>query len=199
MPRITKVVTHLGDKGETYLVNKVKVSKASRRVKAYGEIDELNSIIGVARSIISNTPAIYKDVAEILKIVQGHLFLLGAELAHPKPPDDYPKITEKHLKFVEYACEKFNKELLPLKEFILPTGSYLSSILHFARTISRRAERSIVHLNEKEHLRNMIIKYINRLSDLLFILARYINKLDNIKDEEINFRELYNNESGSKK
>lgn len=199
MPRITKVITHLGDKGETYLVNREKVSKASRRVKAYGEIDELNSVIGIARSIISDRPTNYKEVGDILKIIQRHLFLLGAELAHPKPPDEYPKIYDRHLKFVEYTCEKLNKELLPLKEFILPTGSYLSSVLHFARTVSRRAERNIVHLHEKEHLRNIVIKYINRLSDLLFVLARYVNKLDNIKEEEINFRELCNDDTDSKK
>lgn len=196
MPRLTKIVTHLGDRGETYLVNKEKVSKASRRVKAYGDVDELNSCIGMVRSIITQSQK-YEEINNILKEVQEHLFLLGAELAHPKPPDDYPKLQEKHLKFIEKWCETINNQLPFLKEFILPAGSFISSLLHFTRTVARRAERSIVHLNEKEHLRNIVIKYINRLSDLFFILARYTNKLDNVKEEEINFREVYNDRTES--
>lgn len=198
MPRITKVVTHVGDKGYTYLVKGEKVSKSSRRVRAYGDIDELNSCIGIARSVIGESKD-YKEIDNILKVLQGHLFLLGAELAHSNPPDNYPKIENWHLKYVENLCESLNKELPPLKEFILPYGCYLAVVLHFIRTVSRRAERSIVHLHEKEHLRNIIIKYINRVSDLFFILARFANKVANIKEEVINFRELYENGPSSKK
>ncbi|MFN7181231.1 MAG: cob(I)yrinic acid a,c-diamide adenosyltransferase [Planctomycetota bacterium] len=189
MPRITKVTTRLGDKGQTYLANREKVSKASRRIKAFGDIDELNSCIGVCRSICNN-----EEVNSILRTLQEHLFLFGAELAHPNPPEDYPKIENYHLKYIEDMCERFNQQLSPLKEFVLPTGTNFSALLHLARTVSRRAERSITHLNEKEHLRPVILKYINRVSDLLFILARYVNKLEGKPEEEINFKTIYRGE-----
>ncbi len=190
MPRITKVTTCLGDKGQTYLANRKKVSKASRRIKAVGDIDELNSCLGICRSIEKN-----EEINLILKTIQGHLFLYGAELAYSKVPDEFPKIENSHLEYIEEALEKFKKQLTPLKEFILPTGSNISAMLHFSRSVARRAERSIVHLNEKEHLRPIILKYINRVSDLLFILARYANKLYGIPEEEINFKTIYKGNS----
>jgi cob(I)alamin adenosyltransferase len=189
MPRITKVTTHLGDKGFTYLANKEKVIKSCRRIRALGEVDELNAIIGIVRALTKNS-----EINYILKKIQGHLFLLGAQLAHPKPPDKYPKIEERHLKFIENTAEKINMNLQPLEEFILPGGTLAGAFLHFARTVARRAERSVVHLIEKEHSHNLQIKYLNRLSDLLFILARYINKIGNSAEEQINFTQLYQEE-----
>ncbi len=189
MPRITKVTTRLGDKGQTYLASGEKVSKSSRRIRACGDVDELNSSLGICRSFVKN-----EEINGILKTLQEHLFLLGAELSYPKAPEEYPKIENWHLKKIEQLLENLNKHLLPLKEFILPGGSLLAALLHFARSVCRRAERSIVHLSEKERIRPIILKYINRVSDLLFVLARYVNKLEKTSEEEINFTTIYKSE-----
>jgi len=167
--RISKVITRTGDAGQTALVGGARVSKASPRVDAYGEVDELNSLLGVVRARLSDA-----QVDDVLSTIQNDLFTLGADLASPAEID-VPRITQAYVETLEAASETFLAELEPLKEFILPGGSEAGALLHVARTVARRAERRVVALADKEAVNAAAIVYLNRLSDLLFILARAVN------------------------
>jgi cob(I)alamin adenosyltransferase len=173
MARLTNIVTRTGDQGETGLVSGERVSKDSPRVWAYGTIDELSSAIGVARANNSD-PAIEKW----LLAIQHDLFDLGAELA--TPPDKLvagmPAVTQPHIDNLEKLVDDLAKNLGPLKEFILPGGNPVGAQLHVARTICRRAERFCVRLSKTEKVGPLVIPYLNRLSDALFMLARWANK-----------------------
>ncbi len=181
-----KIYTKTGDKGETALYGGTRVSKASARVESYGTIDELNSFIGVAKSEVND-----ETVLNQLKKIQFDLFTLGSESATPTDKLTLANgksrlalmITDKEIEELENWMDDFEKELAPLQYFILPGGGRSATSLHVCRTVCRRAERSLVFLNESEEVRPELIKYMNRLSDYLFVLARYVSKLNNESEE----------------
>lgn len=180
--RITKVYTKTGDEGLTSLVGGMRVSKASARVDAYGDVDELNAALGLARRLVRNS-----RVNNILEAVQKDLFIVGAELASP-PGLDVPRVQEDRIKTLESAIDEFLLDLEPLKEFILPGGNAGGANLHFARTVARRAERKIVKLMEEEEVRKEVLVYMNRLSDLLFVMARIENRESEFSETFAEFR-----------
>ena len=181
-----KIYTKTGDKGTTALYGGNRVSKASARVESYGNIDELNSFIGLAKSEITD-----EKVLNQLKKIQFDLFTLGSESATPtdKPTLANGKsrltlmISETEIEELENWMDEYETQLEPLQYFILPGGGKSATALHVCRTVCRRAERSLVFLNESEEVRPELIKYLNRLSDYLFVLARYVSKLNEEKEE----------------
>lgn len=181
-----KIYTKTGDKGQTALYGGTRVSKACDRVEAYGTIDELNSFIGLAKSHIEDPEAL-KQLAEI----QYDLFTLGAEAATPTDKlylangkSRLPQtISEKEITLLEEWMDKMDESIEPLQFFILPGGGKAATFLHVARTVCRRAERQMVALNTEEELRPELVKYLNRLSDYLFVMARYISKLHHEPEE----------------
>jgi cob(I)alamin adenosyltransferase len=179
--RISKVYTKTGDGGETSLVGGKRVSKASLRVEAYGDVDELNSVIGLARAYLKDT-----EVDEALSLIQNDLFTLGADLASPADIQ-VPRITDEFIATLEDLSDRFLEELEPLKEFILPGGAEAGAALHMARTVARRSERKVVALSSEEGINPPVIVYLNRLSDLLFILARLINKRTGVPEKMTDF------------
>jgi cob(I)alamin adenosyltransferase len=179
--RISKVITRTGDAGQTSLVGGARVSKASLRVEAYGEVDELNSLLGLARARLTDT-----QVDEVLGLIQNDLFTLGADLASPAEIE-VPRISDSFVTTLEGFSEEFLNELEPLKEFILPGGSEAGAVLHVARCVARRAERRVVALAEHEAVNGATVVYLNRLSDLLFIIARAVNRRANIPEKLTDF------------
>lgn len=181
-----KIYTKTGDKGETGLYGGTRVSKASARVDSYGNIDELNSFIGVAKSQIESD-----EILNQLKKIQFDLFTVGSESATPvdklmlaNGKSRLPLlISETEIHELEQWMDEMEIKLEPLQYFILPGGGKAATSLHVARTVCRRAERSLVFLNESEEVRSELIKYLNRLSDYLFVLARYVSKLQNEPEE----------------
>jgi cob(I)alamin adenosyltransferase len=177
---ITRVYTRTGDEGTTALVGGPRVSKDSRRVECYGEIDELNSILGLARSLnaeATRSPAVER-LEEILTRLQNELFDLGSELATP-PDVEYAgmfKVSADDVTGLETLMDACQKDLEPLKSFILPGGGVVSAVLHQARAVCRRAERQIIRLAREETTGTHVIPYVNRLSDLLFVLSRWIGR-----------------------
>lgn len=180
--RLTKIYTRTGDKGLTSLVGGKRVQKDSARVEAYGDIDELNAILGIARSKAND-----EDILCLITELQNDLFIIGADLASPKEID-VPRIKKENISLLEIKIDKFLDELGPLKEFILPSGSGGGPYLHLARTVSRRAERRIVKLSKEEEINENILVYTNRLSDLLFVMARIENKRGSFEETFVNFR-----------
>ena len=175
-----KIYTKTGDAGETGLFGGARVSKAAGRVETYGEVDELNSAIGVARA-----SGLAPSVDAILGRVQSELFDLGAELA-TTPGKEHnlttPRIDEARVEALEHAIDEHEAPLAPLKNFVLPGGAPQAAHLHLARCICRRAERHLVALAADETLRPELLRYLNRLSDLLFTLARFQNHQANLPD-----------------
>ncbi|MGB2959288.1 MAG: cob(I)yrinic acid a,c-diamide adenosyltransferase [Bacteroidota bacterium] len=168
-----KIYTRQGDKGETSLFGGHKVPKDALRIEAYGTIDELNSVVGLSRSDIDDT-----ELDTILDRIQQDLFALGADLATPRSAAG--KVRRFHAQDarpLEQIIDRLDGSLKPLKNFILPGGSSAAASLHFARTVCRRAERAVVRLSRNEDIGDGCIVYLNRLSDLLFVLARYANHL----------------------
>jgi cob(I)alamin adenosyltransferase len=181
MVRITKVYTRIGDKGETSLVGGKRVPKDSPRIDAYGTIDELNSIVGLARVFNEeNLDAgdAHQFLDGVLCQIQDELFDLGSELA--TPPEFFQKgmyrVSEKEIDRIEKLIDQCQKDLEPLKSFILPGGGRVGAYLHQCRTVCRRAEREILRLLRAEEINHDAIKYMNRLSDLFFVLSRWISK-----------------------
>ncbi|TWP23881.1 cob(I)yrinic acid a,c-diamide adenosyltransferase [Apibacter muscae] len=176
-----KIYTKSGDDGTTSLYGGKRVSKNITRIKAYGDVDELNSYIGLIRSYNKDL-----NIDKQLHIIQNSLFDLGAELATPPEKmilaNGKPRLTcmikVQQIEQIESWIDVMQEVLPKLKEFILPTGSILTSTTHIARTVCRRAEREVVTLNEIEKVRNICLNYLNRLSDYLFVLARYFGYLD---------------------
>lgn len=166
---VARIYTRGGDKGETGFIGGKRVPKDDPRVEAYGAIDELNATLGAARALTAET-----DLLEVFDRVQHRLFDLGAELASPKPAAP-SAITDAEVRVLEGIIDLYQETLPPLREFILPGGSGLSASLHLARTVCRRAERRVVSLARKETLNHEILRFLNRLSDLLFVLARVAN------------------------
>lgn len=173
-----KIYTKTGDTGTTSLFGGKRVDKNSARIEAYGCIDELNSLIG---TVVAMNPQV--DVSKKLIRIQGELFVLGTDLATPTEVKvKIPRITNTFVTRLEKEIDLFDKILPILKNFILPGGGEVGSKLHLARTAARRAERRIVDLSNTEKINQNGLVYINRLSDWLFVLARYINHLQKIKE-----------------
>ena len=172
MVKLNKIYTRTGDDGQTVLVNGQRVAKHAKRPIAFGEIDELNSVIGITRNFVKDT-----EMDMMLARIQNDLFDLGADLATPEMEEDTPslRITENQVKRIEKEIDVLNSNLSDLSSFILPGGSSLSSWLHFARTVARRAEREIASLAAEEPINKFAMHFINRLSDHLFVLARVAN------------------------
>jgi cob(I)alamin adenosyltransferase len=179
--RLTKIYTRTGDKGETSLIGGKRVSKSSARVEAYGDVDELNSILGIVRSEAEDG-----EIKEIITEIQNDLFIIGADLASPNEIQ-VPRISKEKTKELERIIDKFLGELEPLKEFILPSGKGGGPYLHLARAVSRRAERRIVGLMKEEQINGNVLAYINRLSDLLFVMARIENKRGKFEEKYVRF------------
>ncbi|CUT04851.1 cob(I)yrinic acid a,c-diamide adenosyltransferase [Candidatus Chrysopegis kryptomonas] len=174
-----KIYTRTGDDGTTSLFAGGRVKKDDARVEAYGTVDELNSILGIVRAISKNA-----EINEIIQEIQNYLFHLGADLATPFEVENLKikRIAKEDVEKIERWIDEIDLRLEPLKNFILPGGTLLASFLHLARTVCRRAERRIVYLSEREKINTQIIPFVNRLSDLLFVLARYANKIENVPD-----------------
>lgn len=180
MVYISKVYTRFGDEGQTMLANGDTVAKSSARVCAYGEVDELNAVIGLVRLELGRDPnaAAHEQFrvtldAELARI-QQELFNLGAELANPAASEGNTrlKIDARHIETLEYSIDRYNEPLEPLRSFILPGGGPTGTAAHLGRTVCRRAERELVRLADQESVRGETRRYLNRLSDWLFVIAR---------------------------
>lgn len=175
-----KIYTKVGDAGETRLYGGVKVGKDDLRVDCYGSIDELNAIVGVARSLVLSS-----DIDSLCERIQSALFVVGAELA--ALPEQRSKlklalIGDDDVETLESAIDRFSDELPPLSQFILPGGTRVAAALHQARTVCRRAERKVVSLKQQSEVSGPLLIYLNRLGDLLFVLARLENHRAGIPD-----------------
>jgi cob(I)alamin adenosyltransferase len=176
-----KIYTKTGDKGTTSLIGGTKVSKAHLRIEAYGTVDELNSYIGLCKDLLTD-----KNSNTVLQEVQDRLFTIGSALACDPEKETkmkIPDLKEEDIKLLEREIDKMNETLPPMKSFILPGGHPTVSHIHISRCICRRAERCCVRLEaEQNEVEPIIIKYLNRLSDYLFILARYAGHLLNVAE-----------------
>ncbi len=168
--RLSKIYTRTGDDGSTGLGDGTRVGKDSARVTAYGTVDEANSAIGVLLAV----PSVADDIRALLTTVQHQLFDLGGELCIP----GHAAITSDDVEALERQLDHYNDDLPPLKDFILPAGGEAASRCHLARTIVRRAERETVTVARHDAVRPEAIRYLNRLSDLLFVLARVLARAD---------------------
>jgi cob(I)alamin adenosyltransferase len=180
VPRLTKIYTKTGDAGQTRLGGGQRVRKDSRRIDAYGNIDEVNSLVGAARAL-GLDPA----VEEPLAAIQNELFHLGSDLCfreEDKAATALPHIEERHVRALEELMDRMTGELPPLANFVLPGGSSGAAMLHVARAACRRAERSLVALSAEEKVSPLAEVYLNRLSDALFVLARYENHRKNVPE-----------------
>lgn len=166
--RLSKIYTRTGDDGTTGLGDGSRVDKDSLRVEAFGTVDELNSQLGVLLSL-----PLPDDIRALFSGVQHDLFDLGGELSVP----GRRALDEDYVTRLEHDLDKLNAQLAPLKEFILPGGTAAAATCHLARTVTRRAERCVVRLQRREEINPVVIHYLNRLSDLLFVAARYLNHI----------------------
>jgi cob(I)alamin adenosyltransferase len=167
---LTRIYTRLGDRGETHLGDMSRVPKTHPRIEAYGTVDELNALIGVTLTL-DGVPAPY---AEWLRRVQNDLFDVGADISVPEGGErDRLRVQPEQTEWLEQACDEVNATLAPLKSFVLPGGAPLAAHLHVARTVCRRAERRALDVGDE--LNPEVVRYLNRLSDLLFILSRGAN------------------------
>jgi len=176
-----KIYTKTGDKGDTSLFGGNRVPKNNIRIEAYGTVDELNASLGV---VVSET--LSEEVAKSIKKIQNDLFIVGGDLATPfsELKVKIQRTTETMISFLENEIDLYDSKIEELKSFILPGGVKTSSLLHLSRTICRRAERRAVELAKVEQINVEIVKYLNRLSDLLFIFARFENFNNNVPDIE---------------
>jgi cob(I)alamin adenosyltransferase len=179
--RITRVYTRTGDGGETALVGGRRVSKDAPRIEAYGTIDELNAIIGLAR--VFNAERLkkgkdYRWLDEVFRRIQNELFDLGSELATPEDAayEGMHRVGETEVTALEKLMDRCQKDLKPLKSFVLPGGGRVGGFLHQARTVCRRAERRVLALARVETISPWPLRYVNRLSDLLFVLSRWVGQ-----------------------
>ncbi len=180
MPRLTKIYTKGGDKGMTSLGSGTRVPKDSLRVQAYGTVDELNSAVGVAVA-----SGLCEKLAAVLPTIQNELFHLGSDLCfteEDKQKFNIPQIEERHVVALEALIDEMTAIVGPLENFILPGGSMGAAHLHVARTVCRRAERDVITLSGEEAVGEFVIAYLNRLSDALFVMARYENKMQEVAE-----------------
>lgn len=180
MPRLTRIYTRTGDEGVTGLAGGQRVPKDSARVAAYGSVDELNSHIGVALSA-----GLHAELVRALKVIQNELFNLGSDLATLEKDRQrlaIPQIEQRHIDAMEQWTDRVLRELGPLENFILPGGSPGAAALHVARAVCRRAERDVITLGRHEPINLLAVKYLNRLSDVLFVMARYQNHVNGVSE-----------------
>jgi len=186
-----KIYTRTGDKGETGLIGGKRVSKDNSRIIAYGSVDELNSHIGLVISLLSlKDKVLFRDIINFLTRVQNDLFIIGSDLADPRSLSEAqtqnqhktPRVTKNMISHLEVTIDKFEMQLTPIAFFILPGGSIESSSLHISRSIARRAEIATIALSKSETINLNIIVYLNRLSDLLFVCGRLVNKGLEVED-----------------
>ena len=177
-----KIYTRGGDTGETSLFGGERVRKNAPRVSAYGEVDELNSTIGVARAELT-----HDDLRAKLETIQSSLFDLGGELATPgarAAKKAGPRVGETDVAELESWIDALETELEPLRNFILPGGARAAALLHLCRTVCRRAERAVISLGERESIEPLLVRYLNRLSDFLFVVARVVNKRAGVSEPQ---------------
>jgi cob(I)alamin adenosyltransferase len=176
-----KIYTKAGDLGSTSLIGGTRVPKSHIRIESYGTVDELNSFIGLLSDLVTDA-----DIKTVLKEVQDRLFTVGSSLAcdpDKEPSLKIPDLKEQDIDYLESLMDKMNEVLEPMKSFILPGGHQAISTAHIARCVCRRAERWCVNLQEEDlFVEPMVIKYLNRLSDYLFVLSRYIGHLHGVPD-----------------
>ena len=172
-----KIYTKTGDDGTTGLQGNHRISKSNPRIIAYGTIDEANAVLGI---VLSYEPD--EDITLLLNLIQNELFVVGADLSNPNLDDKKNRVTLEMIYNLEKNIDKYEEELHPLTNFILPGGNIIASHIHHVRTIIRRSETCIILLSEQEKINTDCIKYINRLSDLFFVLGRVLNKRNGQKD-----------------
>ena len=172
-----KIYTKTGDNGNTGLQGNFRIAKSHPRIIAYGTVDEANATLGI---VLTNS--LDKDITKILTEIQNDLFLVGADLSNPNLSDVKNRVTLDMVEKLEQYIDKFESELPPLTNFILPGGDVAAAQLHYVRTVVRRAETQVVQLSEKDEINSNCIKYLNRLSDLFFVMGRLINKRKDIDD-----------------
>jgi cob(I)alamin adenosyltransferase len=173
MPKLTKIYTRQGDQGQTSLASGERVKKSALRVEVYGTVDELNSILGMAIA-----GGLVPRLMVVLSGIQNELFHLGTDLSFPieaRGEGGIPQIEPRHIEKMEALIDELNAVVGPLENFILPGGAPGAAMLHLARTVCRRAERQAVALAEEQELGEQVLPYLNRLSDALFVMARYEN------------------------
>jgi cob(I)alamin adenosyltransferase len=177
--RKMRIYTKTGDKGDTSLFGGQRVPKDALRIEAYGTVDELNSVLGIVRADNADT-----EIDEILAGVQEQLFDLGADLATPRSSEKkaIKRIETRDSQQLERVIDGLEPALKPLRSFILPGGAPVAARLHFARTVCRRAERAVVRLSRNEDIGEAVMSYLNRLSDMLFVLARYANQKSKVPE-----------------
>ena len=182
MVKLNKIYTRTGDDGSTGLADGSRVLKHSLRPQAYGTVDELNASLGLVFLCLDNKKDenVFNDIKVLIRGIQNDLFDLGADLSTPisKAKQNYKplRITENQIKKIEEKIDEYNDELKPLNSFILPGGSEAASLIHLSRTIARRAERDVSLLSSEEEINQNSLVYLNRLSDLLFVLSRVLNE-----------------------
>ena len=170
--RLTRIYTRGGDAGETSLGDGTRVSKLDPRITAYGAVDELNAALGVV--LAGDAPP---EIRAVLERVQNELFDLGADLSVPAEVEDRLRVEQPLVDRLEADCDRFNADLPELRSFVLPGGTPTAAALHVARTICRRAEREAIAASRTVEIRPLVVPYLNRLSDLLFILSRAANAI----------------------
>jgi len=166
-----KIYTKTGDDGTTGLQGNIRVLKSDPRILAYGGVDEANAALGIALTFNLDD-----EILNLLTLLQNQLFVVGADLSNPNNNDQKNRITSDMVTFLETTIDEFEKQLPPLTNFILPGGDIAAAQIHFVRTIIRRTECHAVVLKQTEEINENCLKYLNRLSDLLFVIARVINK-----------------------
>jgi len=171
------IYTGRGDDGDTDLRDMSRVSKTAPRIEAYGTVDEANALLGTIR------PTGHDDIDDVLSAIQNQLHVVQADLANPDPDEEDPEVTADHTAQLEDWIDGFDEELEPLRSFVLPGGSDAGAALHHARTVTRRAERRAVALAEAERINEETVRYLNRLSDALFTLARVVNAREGEPEE----------------
>jgi len=184
-----KIYTKTGDDGKTSLFDNSRVWKSNNRIMSYGAVDELNSAIGLVLSLLiddsglTKVPSSINDkIEKTLSIIQNDLFIVGSDLANPDMLNQKIRTTKKMTEYLEESIDRLDNQLSELTLFILPGGTRIASVLHLARTIARRAETHVVALSQEEKITHESFVYLNRLSDLLFVMARVVNKEMNCDD-----------------